>query len=149
MDNVKVKEFAGLLSNTLERKSRDNGVEFVSLKDGSPEWMTNVVRSVHGDKLPDDTVYEFISRCADALADSDSPEDTISELEPDVYTPDLTAWLNRRVDHVEYLSEVLAESTPGSGFDLLAMAQKKQLDEVGFALISALSDVETESQVQS
>lgn len=140
--NPTVHSLAVKLSEALETGKRDNGDEFVSLKNGSPEWMTDVVRSAHGDKLPDDTVYGLIERCADALADANEeadPYETIAEIESDVYTNDLTAWLHARVDHISYLDEVLEEQ-PGlaNGAQLLMAAQKKQIDEVGYALISAL-----------
>jgi hypothetical protein len=137
-----IQELASQLSEALERKSRTNGDEFVCLKDGSPQWMTDVVRSVHGDKLPDDAVHAFISRCADALAESDDEDASgaIYQIEPDAYTHNLTAWLHARADHVYYLSEVLEESTPTDGFQLLAMAQQRQIVEVGQALIAGLQE---------
>jgi hypothetical protein len=138
MLNQSVQELATQLRDALEHKSRTNGDEFVCLKDGSPQWMTDVVRSVHGDKLPDDTTYAFISQCADAIAESEEPNDAIYEIEPDTSTHDLTGWLHARNDHVYYLSEVLEECSPTDGFSLLAMAQQKHIHEVGSALVSAL-----------
>src|SRR5689334_2352080 len=96
-----VHSLAAKLSKAFQTKKRNDGNEFVSLKDGSPSWMTDVVRAAHGDKLPDDTVYAFIGKAADAIADADEdadPQDVISEIEPDSYTSDLTAWLNARPD---------------------------------------------------
>jgi hypothetical protein len=146
-NNASVQKLASALSAALQTKKRDDGHEFVSLKEGSPAWMTEVVRSAHGDKLPDDTVYAFIERAASALADAGEdadPSDVISEIEPDTYTADLTAWLHARVDHVYYVTEVLEEGLGiTDGFQLLAAARQKQIHEVGHALVSAL-----ECQVQ-
>jgi hypothetical protein len=139
-DTTSIQKLAEQLSAAFETKKRNDSNEFVSLKDGSPEWMTDVIRSAHGDKLPDDTTYAFIERAADAIADSEDPQDAIAEIEPDAYTAGLTAWLNARVDHVYYLTEVLEESDIKDGFQLLAAAQQKQLHEVGYALVSALED---------
>jgi hypothetical protein len=139
-DTTSIQKLAEKLSKALETKKRNDGNEFVSLKDGSPAWMTDVIRATHGNKLPDDTTYAFIERAADAIADSEDPQDAIAEIEPDPYTAGLTAWLNARVDHVYYLTEVLEESDIKDGFQLLAAAQQKQLHEVGYALISALED---------
>jgi hypothetical protein len=139
-----IQKLAEQLSGAFETKKRNDGNEFVSLKDGSPEWMTQVIRSAHGDKLPDDTTYAFIEKAADALAEMDEdaePSDVISELEPDTYTADLTAWLNARPDQVYFLTEVLEEGTGiTDGFQLLQAAQQKQLHEVGYALVSALEE---------
>ncbi len=146
--NSTVHSLAVKLSEAFQTQKRNDGHEFVSLKDGSPAWMTGVVRSVHGDKLPDDTVYALIERCADALTDANEdadPYEVIAEIESDIYTHDLTAWLHARVDHVYYLTEVLEEGTGMTdGFQLLTAAQKKQIDEVGYALVSALENAEQE-----
>lgn len=144
-ESYQVKALAEHLSNALISDSR-NGAEFIHLKDNSPQWMTEVIRNVHGEKLPDNTIYAFISKCADAIADAaDDLNDAISAIEPDIYTHNLTAWLNARVDHVYYLTEVLQESEVKDGFQLLAAAQQKQIQEIGFALISALENVEVQS----
>ena len=60
MTATSIQKLAEQLSAAFETKKRNDGQEFVSLKDGSPEWMTDVIRATHGDKLPDDTVYAFI-----------------------------------------------------------------------------------------
>ncbi len=143
-DSTSIQKLASDLSGALETKKRNDGAEFVCLKDGSPQWMTDVIHEAHGDKLPDDTVYAFIEKCADALADASEDaelSDVILEIEPDPYTASLTSWLNSRADHVYYLTEVLEESGGiTDGFQLLAVAQQKQIHEVGYALISALEN---------
>ncbi len=151
--NSTVHSLAVKLSEAFQTQKRSDGHEFVSLKDASPAWMTGVVRSVHGDKLPDDTVYGMIERCVDALTDANEDADlyeVIQEIESDIYTTDLTAWLHARVDHVYYLTEVLEEGTGiTDGFQLLAVAQQKQLHEVGYALVSALEDVPEDADAES
>jgi len=143
--SYQVKDLAEKLGQALTTDKRDNGSEFVHLKDNAPAWMTEVIRSVHGEKLPDDTTYAFVSKCADAISEHDDPNDAITEIEPDIYTQDLTAWLHSRADHVYYLTEVLEESEVKDGFQLLAAAQQKQIQEIGFALVSALENVEVQS----
>jgi hypothetical protein len=66
-----IPELAKQLSDAFVTNKRSDGAEFVHLADNSPQWMTDVIRAVHGDKLPDDTTYPFIERSANALADSD------------------------------------------------------------------------------
>jgi hypothetical protein len=140
-DSTSIQTLAESLTKALQTKKRNDGNEFVSLKDGSPQWMTDVIHEAHGDKLPDDTTYAFIEKAADAIADSEDPQDAISELEPDPYTNNLTGWLHARADHVYYLTEILEEGSGiTDGFQLLAAAQQKQIHEVGYALISALEN---------
>src|ERR1700693_5134606 len=94
-----IQQLAEELNNALTHDKRNDAQEFVHLKDGSPSWMTDVVRSVHGDKLPDDTVYRFIERCAEAIANSDAQEgpiETIVAIESDHYIQALNAWIQAR-----------------------------------------------------
>jgi len=144
-----IQQLAEELNNALTHDKRNDAQEFVHLKDGSPSWMTDVVRSVHGDKLPDDTVYRFIERCAEAIANSDAQEgpiETIDEIEADIYTHDLTAWLHARADHIEYLTQALEEFEAKEGAQALMIAQKIQIDEVGQSLVSELVKIAKEQE---
>jgi hypothetical protein len=148
-----IQSLASALSDALTHDKRNDGAEYVHLKDGSPSWMTEVIRSVHGDKLPDDTVYQLIEKCAEAIANSDegSEQDAVSDLEADIYTNDLTAWLHARADHIYYLTQALEEFEAKEGCQALMIAQKIQIDEVGACLVSELEkivdDQETEEEV--
>ena len=112
------------------------------MKDGSPDWMRdNVIFPAHDDKMPDDTTYRFIEMAVDAIADcenEDEIEERIFEIEPDIYTSDLTAWLNERNDHVYYLTEALEEMDIKDGFALLSAAQAIQIREVAFSVLGSL-----------
>ncbi len=141
-------ELAGELYGELETRKRNDGKEFTCLKDGSPSWMTEVIRKTHGESFPDDTIYRFIEKAAGAIfnADADDEEaanESIYQIESDVYTSDLTAWLAERDDHVYYLTEALQEfGSNYDGFQILGLAQQQQIKEVGFALVSALVEYE-------
>jgi len=137
-------ELAGEMSKAFETKTRDNGDTFKVLKNGSPEWMRGICHKVHGEDLPDDTIYSLIESAVDTISDCEEPEEIeerLYEVEADVYTSDLTEWLNRRNSHVYYLTEALEEFEPKDGFQLLAVAQKIQIDEVGFATLNALQEI--------
>lgn len=140
-----IKQLAAKLHAALVTDKRNDGQEFVHLGDNSPQWMTDVIREIHGDKMPEDTTYAFIERCAQAIEDSESePQDAIYEIEPDIYTSDLTGWLHARADHVNYVDDAIEEigrSCIGSFSDLLQAAQSKHIHEVGSALISALEGI--------
>src|SRR5262245_19134289 len=64
-------QLATALSRAFVRKTRDNGESFVSLPDGTPEWMIDLVHEAHGDMLPDDWRYRFVEMAADNFAESD------------------------------------------------------------------------------
>lgn len=88
---------------------RDNGEKFYHLRDGSPEWMTEVCRKAHGEMFPDDWRYQFISDAVDMLAESDDWDDCRSEIESDIYTGQLMAWLASRTDRFEYCDQFVEE----------------------------------------
>ena len=143
---MKTKEKIDLMYEAFTTKKRDNGEDFYLLKDGSPQWMTDVVHAVHGDTLPDDTIYKMIYDALSTLteldeeAEEDKMRDAIYSMEPDVYTSNLTAWINKRNNHVYYLTEALEEFDIKDGFQALSMAQKMQMDEIGDALIIKLQE---------
>ena len=110
--------------------------------------MTEVIHRAHGDEGPNDTIYGFVEKAANAIwsadaNDEDSASDAIYEIESDIYTSDLTAWLHESPSHVYYLNEALEEyGDIRDGFQLLGLAQSKQIQEVGQALLSVLLEQE-------
>jgi hypothetical protein len=145
---MKTKERIDEMYAAFESDKRNDGDMFYKLKSGSPEWMTDVIHAVHGDKLPDDTVYEMIYEAISRLIelDDDATDDdmteAIYEMEPDPYTSNLTAWLNKRADHVYYLTEALEQMDIKDGFQALSAAQKIQMDEIGSALVQELINLD-------
>lgn len=138
------------MNKHLKMKTRKDKSEFYALDAYGQKtgWMTDVIRIAHGDKFPDDTVYVFIHRIVSHVSELDTDKDlydvmdSILDMEPDVYTHDLTAWLHASVDHVYYIDEVLEEyGKPNSGFDLLQLAQLSMIRQIGNALVDALDDV--------
>lgn len=151
-----IQEAASQLSRALQQDKRNDGSEYYHLVDESPEWMIGVVHEVHNrlgmTLTPDDTIWEFISRCADALADSSEGDegDSISEIEPDMYTSQLTAWLAASVNHVGYISQALNDFGEfDDGFKLLACAQKCHIDEIGWSLIEVLRSFVEEAETEA
>jgi len=128
----------------MELRKRPDGIEYYCLKAGSPQWMTKVIHQAHNNRLPDDSIYEAINEVVAVLADSDPDADLdelrglIAEIEPDVYTYDLTDWLHDDVNNVYYLTEALEEDGIKDGFDLLSRAQYLFKQEVANALLEAL-----------
>ena len=136
------------MQEAMTTSERNDGTKYHHLQDDHPAWMQEVVHNAHGDKLPDDTTYRFLSDALDLIYELDdkATEDDIREaiferIEADVYTSDLTAWLGARNDHVYYLTEALEESGITDGFQALMYAQKKHKEEVAFDLVSELEKI--------
>jgi hypothetical protein len=144
-DKTTIQALAAEMSKAFETAIRPtSGETFRKLKDDAPPWMTTVCRKAHddGNILPDDWRYILIEEAVDALAVHDDPDDARSSLEPDIYTSDLTAWLDSRNSRVEYLSEALTEyGSFRHGFQLLAAAQMIEKEEVFQQVLDALAEV--------
>lgn len=96
----------------------------------------------------DDYHYSWLSNYMDQFADilerypnmlMDEIQDEIRDsIEADVYTSDLTEWLNSKNSRVYYLTQALEELDVKDGFQLLAYAQSREMEEVyykGFEVI--------------
>ena len=151
-----IRELAEQLSEALVTDTRNDGTKFIKRKDGSPQWMQDVIFKAHQDKLPDDHTYEAIDRilshildCTDKTATRDDMQEALYEIEADVYTSDLTEWLHSDCSNVYYLDEVMKEGSPEDGFQLLAMAQHRWLEEIGNVLVDALDQLATEEETET
>lgn len=63
-------ETARLFANAFDRRTRDNGDTFLTLKDGAPDWMRDALYNAHGGMLPDDHFYRMADEAADAIAET-------------------------------------------------------------------------------
>ena len=134
-----VQELAEELNSNLTTKERTNGDKYVCMKE-EIEWQKEIVFAAHADMLPDDWKYRFIEKAACALAESEAgnEEESIDEIEPDVYTSDLTAWLHSHNGRVYYLTEALEEFDSKDGFQALSIAQQLEIREVAHAVLDGL-----------
>lgn len=103
------------LVDAFEQKGPRTGdkEKYWSLKEGSPEWMRDVIREAHdhGDILPDDWRYAFVQDAASCLAETEGDEEEARErLQEYVYTSDITAWLGSSVMRPGYCDEWLKDA---------------------------------------
>ena len=104
------------------------------------------------DGLSMDFVYEqvvacldwVLENCQDGGLDIDDSCDSMHESidsNVDVYTSNLTGWLNENNNHVYYLTEALHEFGEGQdGFQLLASAQYMAIEEVWAGIINLIRE---------
>ena len=130
-------------SQAFERKARTDGSEYVVLRDGSPGWMANAIRSAHMGSSPCDTVFAMCQRVVDHLTGYDGDiYDALYELEADPYTHDLKQWLVNASDADAYVEEVMAgEGKQAYVWELLAEGQQRHLYAIGEHLIQAITDL--------
>lgn len=119
---------AGEALTFFKQITRNNG-DTVWITENAPEWVNNLCHKAHGEMLPDDWRYQFIHQALCALSESEDWDDV--ELEADIYTNELTAWLHSRADRVYWLTEALTEFGPiNDGFQALQTAQYLEKREV-------------------
>lgn len=101
------------------------------LKNNSPEYVRDALYNAHGGSFPRDFIYSTIAELLQSLTESNTTEDnttaiadTIQEIEADIYTADLTSWLNEHNGNVDYITQALEEHGQfKDGFALLSTAQ--------------------------
>ncbi len=137
-----IKDEAAKYLNLLEEmEDKETNRKWISFKlevIGKDKRYLKFSEAMHKIDCSEDFVYEQTWRCLNWLVD-EAPED-IDEVEDvlldaidrevDIYTSNLTSWLNQSASHVYYLTEVLEEDGIKDGFQLLAFAQFRAIEEI-------------------
>jgi hypothetical protein len=126
----KASEFEKLFS-VLER---ENGDKYYVCKED--EELKHLVMMAHGEMMPDDYRYQFIHEALEAIA----ADGENAEVEPDIYTNELTAWLHSRNSRVEYLTDALSQGER-DGFSALSTAQYLEKREVLDSVLTSLTEL--------
>lgn len=147
---------AGALYDAFEHKTRANGDAFVSLKDGSPDWMQEAIHEAHGDMLPDDWRYRAVMDAAEAIYDAGADGDTddahgafIDAV--DVYNHDLIRWLGSHGARPDYVDNAVDEfGWPDGGLmAAIQLGQAEERGEVFDSVLAFLQAVAEESEGES
>jgi hypothetical protein len=138
-----VQELAREAGQWLEGRTRADGSQYRTLKDGRPEWVQELVREAHGDFLPDDWRYNAIEDALQWIADEGEDEDpgAFADANTDVYTDELGAWLNSSIRRGGFVDEAIEEYGWPDDRGIagaLAMGQYVELCEVYYLVRTAL-----------
>lgn len=142
-----IQDLAREASSYFERAYRVDGDEdsaYVRTKDGTPEWVRDLVQSAHGEMFPDDWRYDQIENALDHIADSDDPEDSRHEFADnavDVYNAARFAWLASNIDRQYYCDEAQNEfgiDPDATITDRIGLGQYFEADEVYGLTLQAL-----------
>ena len=141
LDKVKLFESA---FTTFERNEETN----YKLKDTAPEFMTDIVREVHGRLMPDDFTYNTIYGVVSCLedykvdsTDSDHSSEIIDSL-IDVYTHNLKQWFNK---FSEYCDDAQAEglvSEDSSMSDRMMAGQYQHISEIYYSVVKEIDETD-------
>lgn len=118
------------------------------VRDDAPDRaaLVELIHEAHGWMLPDDIRYRMVEEALDAIAecDEDADEDAIrerlDEIEPPIYTHELTRWLHSRADRIGYVTD--AQDEYGKGDDIsasLAQGWLFEMREVAASVLESLA----------
>lgn len=139
-----IQETAASFAPCFEFGTRSDGETFRRLKADAPEGLRDLVRSAHGDALPDDWRYECIENALQYIAENPHEEDAaiFAEGETDVYTSNLLAWVASGNGRVGYVDDAIREFGPAVSLDgLLRSGQYAEAYEVFGLVWEALADL--------
>lgn len=135
-----VQDAARAAAGWFEGRTRDDGSRFVTLRDGAPEWIRDLVYEAHGDFLPEDWRYACIAAAVDAIAeDEDADAGEFADDQVDVYTSDRLRWLSSNLNRAAYCDEAAEElghdmSREDGIVGLIGLGQYQEASEV-FGLV--------------
>lgn len=135
-----IQSVASEMYNNLECKIRKDNSSFYCCIN-TIEWQTDIIREAHGERLPNDFIYNTIHTVLDIITnlnvDATESEvyDLVYTLEPDIVTYELTSWLQD--NNIEYLTEALERGVT-DGYAALSIAQLLHMQEIATSLISAI-----------
>lgn len=150
-------ELAGEAYGCFERKQRPRrGLDtsdpesYATLKDGSPDWLQDLVRSAHGDFLPDDWRYEAIHSIIGGISDSGADdrreyeERSHEDLDGivDTYNGERTAWLASNLQRGAYCDEGV-EELGGDNLDIferIGLGQYMEAQEIMASVLDSLTE---------
>ena len=144
MQATTISEKAREAVGCFETATRDDGTTFDRIRDGSPEWVTDLARAAHGDMLPDDWRYATIRSALEFIAEADDPEDGAGEWtdsEVDVYSGARLTWLSSHLSRPGYCDQARDEMGV-EGLDIIEQAglgQYMEASEVYGLVLEALS----------
>jgi hypothetical protein len=139
-----IQEFASEASNYMTTDTRPDGSTFWKTTDNCPDWVSDLVRSAHGEMMPDDYLYRWTAYALEAFSSYDDPERAIDDISPDVYNWDLLNWVSSNLWRMGYVDEAM-ENGAKTLADALMMGQTDEMREVFYSVLESLvSLTETE-----
>lgn len=141
MTTTSIQTLATEVRAMFHESTRTDGTKYWTY-DHSPDrqWIQDMCLAAHGDMSPDDWRYAFIVEALDALSENEDSDDV--DLEADIYTHELTAWLGSRADRYAYCDQWIEDTGGefGGTIALLSAGQYTEKREVLDSIRASLSD---------
>jgi hypothetical protein len=134
-----------------EHAEAAGGGRHAHVKEGSPDWVTDLVREAHGDMMPDNWRYDAIVNALERISDSDAEtERDLEDLDHeycdaqvDVYTSARHEWLASSLSRSGYCDDAVSEGLVGPDTDLtdrIGIGQYMEAREVWGSVVRSLVD---------
>jgi hypothetical protein len=147
-NNQKIIKLADEAAKMMVNGTRKDGTTFVKFNDNRPDWMQDLAHTAHGDMMPDDFRYRFISESLELISDASEDEDLDDlgndEIQPDVYNSDRLAWLSSNLNRAEYCNELLSGAS--DIFEVIGDGQLYEKHEVYCLVLKFLRDLADEME---
>lgn len=138
------------LLSSFKESTRSDGSKHLILSAGSPDWMTEAVREAHDEELPNDSRYQLIRDCLQALSDDgvESLEEALEasyELSKDlvpVFTGELLQWFSQMPRRLGDCDEALNRERVSelTSYEILSQGFRLAAEEVISSLADSLED---------
>jgi hypothetical protein len=124
---------------------REDGERYWRTKDGTPDWVRDLVHAAHGGMLPDDWRYATIAHALESLARGTDPDDSgeFADGYVDVYNHDRLTWLASYGYRQGYVDDACAQFgtlADASIMDRIGLGQYLEASEVFSSVVSSLED---------
>ena len=91
MTNYTYTQIATLAHNLITDK-RDDGTEFIKLREDAPKNIRNFMHSIHDGMLPCDEIYNAVSVIANTIVDCNDDDADDDDLSETIITDNLSTW---------------------------------------------------------
>jgi len=149
-----ISELAKEANRMVMRKETEDGIDYAfdneAMMTHNPIAMA-LLDAIEGFKMDTYSMHQFMKDALEDIVNNSSEDTNIEELrdnvfewadnDTDVYTSDLTEWLNRSEYNVYYLTDAMDEGASRDGFNLLQIAQLRAREEIYNAVIDALESL--------
>lgn len=141
---MEIYELAQTAANWFTTTERGDDT-IVVLKDGYPEWVSDIVYDVHDGMSPNDWIYEQVRASFDAIAEdemTDSDEVYDYGFEGDVYTSSVLDWAKSNYDLVdETINELGWDGVARSIITAAQYAQAAEKERICLRVFELLSEL--------
>ena len=142
-----VQELAKLARCAFSLETRPDGSEYWTANRCAPDWIGELVRTAHGDMLPEDYRYKFIVHALDELEEAEDLDEAGHQWDFEPYLSRLADWLgshNHRFSYCDDWAEEMGQ--PEDTYHRLAGGHLQERLEV---LHSVRASLEEQLQVMA